>query len=156
VEPGVVHQVGVVVPHDVKGRAIAALVGSDPSPQLRVSGSGVVLATGDGFVSSPQDRDALARLAHLVDMEGHAVAAAAQRLGVAMRLAEAVSDDAGHGAAESWSEALAGASALLGQWLDRVVHVAGPAPGQPRGAGEGAGHPAGDPPGGPPDPGGVA
>ncbi len=117
---GVVHEIGTVLQHDVNGRAIAALVGSDPSPVLKLGGSGIVLATGDRFISSPEARDALAERAHLVDMEGYAVAAAASGLGVPVRLAKTVSDDAGHSAATSWSAALAGASVLLAAWLDEV------------------------------------
>lgn len=120
--PGVVHEVGSIIQHDVDGRAIAALVGSDPSPRLGLADSGVVLATGDRFISSPREREALARRAHLVDMEGYAVAAAATTLEVPVRVAKTVSDDAGHDAAASWADALAGASALLAAWLDGVVH----------------------------------
>jgi hypothetical protein len=49
------------------------------------------------------------------------VAAAAQRLGVAVRLAKTVSDDAGHGALASWVDALHAASHLLGGWLDAAL-----------------------------------
>jgi adenosylhomocysteine nucleosidase len=118
---GVVHEIGTVLQHDVNGRAIARLAGSDPSPRLELGDSGVVLATGDRFISSPQDRDALAEQAHLVDMEGYAVAASATRLGIPVRLAKTISDDAGHGAATSWSDALVGASRVLGEWLTGVL-----------------------------------
>ncbi len=118
---GVVHEIGAVLQHDVNGRAIATLVGSDPSPRLELGDSGVVLATGDRFISSPEDRDALAEHAHLVDMEGYAVAASATRLGIPVRLAKTISDDAGHGAAVTWSESLHGASHRLAAWLDEVL-----------------------------------
>ncbi len=118
---GVVHDIGAVLQHDVNGRAIAALVGSDPSPRLELGDSGVVLATGDRFISAPQDRDVLAEHAHLVDMEGYAVAAAATRLGVPVRLAKTISDDAGHGAAVTWAESLHAASHRLSAWLDEVL-----------------------------------
>jgi len=118
---GVVHEIGAVMQHDVNGRAIAALVGSDPSPRLELSDSGVVLATGDRFISSPQDRDALAQHAHLVDMEGYAVAASAKLLGIPVRLAKTISDDAGHGAAVTWSESLHAASHRLAAWLDEIL-----------------------------------
>lgn len=114
---GVVHEIGSVLQHDVNGRAIARLVGADPSPRLELGDSGVVLATGDRFISSPQDRDALAEHAHLVDMEGYAVAASATRLGIPVRLAKTISDDAGHGAAVSWSDSLHAASHRLAAWL---------------------------------------
>jgi adenosylhomocysteine nucleosidase len=118
---GIVHEIGAVLQHDVNGRAIATLVGSDPSPRLELGDSGVVLATGDRFISSPHDRDALAEHAHLVDMEGYAVAASATRLGIPVRLAKTISDDAGHGAAMTWSQSLAAASSRLAAWLDEVL-----------------------------------
>lgn len=117
----VVHEIGRVIQHDVDGRAIAELVGADPSPALDLRDSGVVLATGDRFISSPADRDALAQRAHLVDMEGYAVAAAATGLGIPVRLAKVISDDAGHGAAASWVESLHVASGRLAGWLDEVL-----------------------------------
>jgi adenosylhomocysteine nucleosidase len=118
---GLVHEIGTVLQHDVNGRAIARLVGSDPSPRIELCDSGVVLATGDRFISSPQDRDALAEQAHLVDMEGYAVAASATRLGIPVRLVKTISDDAGHGAATTWSESLHAASQRLAMWLDGVL-----------------------------------
>lgn len=118
---GVVHEIGAVLQHDVNGRAIATLVGSDPSPRLELCDSGIVLATGDRFISSPHDRDALAEHAHLVDMEGYAVAASATRLGVPVRLAKTISDDAGHNAALTWTESLHAASHRLAAWLDEVL-----------------------------------
>jgi adenosylhomocysteine nucleosidase len=118
---GLVHEIGTVLQHDVNGRAIARLVGSDPSPRIELGDSGVVLATGDRFISSPQDRDALAEQAHLVDMEGYAVAASATQLGIPVRLVKTISDDAGHGAATTWSESLHAASQRLAMWLDGVL-----------------------------------
>jgi adenosylhomocysteine nucleosidase len=121
VATGVVHEIGTVIQHDLNGRAVAELLGHDPAPPIVLAGSGPVLATGDRFISSPEKRDALAAQADLVDMEGYAVAASAIRLGVPVRLAKAVSDDAGHDAAASWSDALAAASQLLARWLDDVL-----------------------------------
>ena len=43
-----------------------------------MGGSEIVLATGDVFVTDPAVRDRLAERAHLVDMEGYAVAYAAR------------------------------------------------------------------------------
>lgn len=121
VAAGVVHEIGTVLQHDLNGRAIAELTGDDPAPPLRLSGSGMVLATGDRFVSSPEVRDRLAAVAHLVDMEGYAVAAAARSLSVPVRLAKTISDDAGHGAAQTWAEALEAASHRLAAWLGDVL-----------------------------------
>lgn len=116
----IVHEIGTVIQHDIDGSAIAHLVGTDPAPPLRLSDHPLVLATGDRFVASADHRERLAELADLVDMEGYAVAAAARQLGVPVRLAKVVSDDAGDGASASWSDALARASEMLGEWLVAV------------------------------------
>jgi adenosylhomocysteine nucleosidase len=121
VAAGLVHEIGTVIQHDLNGRAIASLTGHDPAPPIRLAESGPVLATGDRFISSPERRDALATQADLVDMEGYAVAAAATRLGVRVRLAKTVSDDAGHGAAQSWADSLHAASHRLADWLDGIL-----------------------------------
>jgi len=118
---GAVHEIGTVLQHDLNGRAIAELIGHDPAPPIVLAGAGPVLATGDRFISSPEERDALALHADLVDMEGYAVAAAATRLGTPVRLAKVISDDAGMDAAASWSDALHEASYRLARWLDAVV-----------------------------------
>lgn len=118
---GVVHEVGTVIQHDLDGRAVESLVGTDPAPDIVLSGTGLVLATGDRFISSPRDRDALAGRAHLVDMEGYSVAAAGTWLDVPVRLAKTVSDDAGHDAATSWFDALEEASRLLGVWVESAL-----------------------------------
>ena len=118
---GAVHEIGTVIQHDLNGQAIAALTGDDPAPPIVLAGEGPTLATGDRFISSPRARDELAARADLVDMEGYAVAAAARRLRVPVRLAKTISDDAGHDAAQSWSEALEAASHRLAAWLDDVL-----------------------------------
>ncbi len=121
VHPGVVYEIGTVVQHDLDGAAIAALIGSDPAPALRLADAPTVLATGDRFIAAPADRDALAARAHLVDMEGYAVASVATRLGTPVRLAKTISDDAGHAAATSWSASLADASEMLSRWVDEAL-----------------------------------
>ena len=84
---------GVVLNHDLSADVIRSL-GYDPQERLDVGPSEVVLATGDVFVSDPVVRDALAERAHLVDMEGYAVAWAAREAGVPVRLVKHVSDAA--------------------------------------------------------------
>ena len=114
---GVVHEIGTVLQHDVNGRAIARLVGAAPRHAWSWATPAWFWPQVTG--SSPtQDRDALAEHAHLVDMEGYAVAASATRLGIPVRLAKTISDDAGHGAAMSWSDSLHAASHRLAAWLD--------------------------------------
>ena len=106
---------GVVLNHDLSADVIRAL-GYDPQERLEVGASDVVLATGDVFVSDPVVRDALAERAHLVDMEGYAVAYAARAAGVRVRLVKHVSDAADEGAMD-WPTLVATSAAALGAWL---------------------------------------
>lgn len=106
---------GVVLNHDLSADAIRAL-GHDPQERLVVGGSDVVLATGDVFVSDPVVRDALAERAHLVDMEGYAVAWAAQQAGVPVRLVKHVSDAADESALD-WASMVEVSAVALGDWL---------------------------------------
>ena len=115
------HIVGSTVQHDLDRTAIKALTGEDPSPRL-VLGEGLVLATGDQFISSEKQRTALARHADLVDMEGYAVADAARLLGIPAALVKHVSDEADGSAAKSWIESVSECSRILGSWLAAVDH----------------------------------
>jgi nucleoside phosphorylase len=63
-----------------------------------------VLATGDAFISDPVTRARLAERAHLVDMEGYAVARACATAGVPCELVKVVSDSADEAAGHSWVE----------------------------------------------------
>ncbi len=88
------HRPGTVLNHDLAAAAIRAL-GHDPHDELRLEhGDATVLATGDVFVSDPVERDRLAARAHLVDMEGYAVAWACRQAGVPVLLLKHVSDTA--------------------------------------------------------------
>ena len=107
---------GVVLNHDLSADVVRAL-GYDPQERLVVGESETVLATGDVFVSDPVVRDALAERAHLVDMEGYAVAYAAREAGVPVRLVKHVSDAADEGAMD-WPTLVAASAAALGDWLD--------------------------------------
>ncbi len=109
-------EVGTVVNHDINGDAVRAL-GYDPKDRLRVGESDVVLASGDLFVTDPAVRARLAEQAHLVDMEGYAVAFAAQRLGVPVTLVKHVSDNADETALD-WVDVVAVSARALGTWLD--------------------------------------
>jgi adenosylhomocysteine nucleosidase len=122
--PGVagLHEVGTVINHDMNADAVRAL-GYDPQDELVVGTSDVVLASGDVFVTDPVVRDALAARAHLVDMEGYAVAFACARLGVPVRLIKHVSDAADESALE-WPALVDRSARVLGEWL---VHHGGDA-----------------------------
>lgn len=106
---------GVVLNHDISADVIRSL-GHDPQELLVVGESDVVLATGDVFVSDPVVRDALAERAHLVDMEGYAVAWAAREVGVPVRLVKHVSDVADESAMD-WPSMVEASAVVLGEWL---------------------------------------
>jgi adenosylhomocysteine nucleosidase len=106
---------GVVLNHDLSADVVRAL-GYDPQERLVVGESETVLATGDVFVSDPVVRDALAERAHLVDMEGYAVAYAARRFHVPVRLVKHVSDGADEGAMD-WPSLVEASAVALGEWL---------------------------------------
>ncbi len=106
---------GVVLNHDICADLLPAL-GHDPQERLVVGESDVVLATGDVFVSDPAIRDALAERAHLVDMEGYAVAWAAREAGVPVRLVKHVSDAADESALD-WASMVEASAVELGAWL---------------------------------------
>ena len=109
------HEVGTVLNHDINGDAIRAL-GYDPEDVLEVGESEVVLASGDLFVTDPVVRARLALRAHLVDMEGYAVAFACARFGVRVRLVKHVSDNADESALD-WPSMVDRSARELGRWL---------------------------------------
>ena len=109
-------EVGTVVNHDMNADAVRAL-GFDPEERLEIDGGNdTVLASGDVFVTDPEVRAALARRAHLVDMEGYAVAYACRRMGVAVRLVKHVSDNADASALD-WPALVDRSARVLGDWL---------------------------------------
>jgi nucleoside phosphorylase len=112
---------GAVLNHDISADAIRAL-GYDPEERLDCgSGSiGVVLASGDVFVTDPEVRARLAEHADLVDMEGYAVVYVAQSFGVPVRLVKHVSDNADESARE-WPTLVDHSARALGEWLVRNV-----------------------------------
>ncbi len=118
-----VHRPGTVFNHDINGDAIRAL-GYDPVDELHVGGDDMVLASGDLFVTDPVIRARLAERAHLVDMEGYAVALACRRFGVPLTFVKHVSDNADE-SAHDWPTAVAASAVVLGQWVTR--HLDGPA-----------------------------
>lgn len=114
------HVPGTILNHDMNADAIRAL-GYDPQERLMVDGGDdTVLASGDLFVTDPAVRDVLAARAHLVDMEGYAVAYACREMGFAVRLVKHVSDNA-DASAMSWPDVVAASAEVLGDWLRRHV-----------------------------------
>lgn len=105
-----------VLNHDINADAIRA-IGLDTAESLELAkGDDTTLATGDTFVTDPAVRDGLAQRAHLVDMEGYAVAYACRRLGVPVRLVKHVSDNADASALD-WPSAVDASARALGDWL---------------------------------------
>jgi adenosylhomocysteine nucleosidase len=112
-----IHVPGTALNHDMNADAIRAL-GYDPEELLTVEGGDeTVLASGDVFVTDPAVRDVLAAQAHLVDMEGYAVAYACKQMGATVRLVKHVSDNADESALD-WPDLVAASAMALGEWLD--------------------------------------
>ena len=109
------HEVGTVLNHDMNADAVRAL-GYDPQELLRISEAPVVLASGDLFVTDPAVRERLAERAHLVDMEGYAVAYACRALGVDVRVVKHVSDNADETALD-WPAMVDHSARALAEWL---------------------------------------
>ena len=110
------HEIGTVLNHDLSADAIRAL-GFDPQEEISLDGGrGVHLASGDLFVSDPSVRSRLAERAHLVDMEGYAIAYACRAMGVPLRMVKHVSDNADE-TAHDWSAAVDGSARALAGWL---------------------------------------
>jgi adenosylhomocysteine nucleosidase len=114
-----------VLNHDLSADVVRAL-GYDPQEVLPVpAGDGTVLATGDVFVTEARVRERLAQQAHLVDMEGYAVAYACRRRGVPVRLVKHVSDEADERAMD-WPALVDHSASELGRWLRRELLGGGP------------------------------
>jgi len=126
-----VHEIHTVIQHDFDAAVFRALVNRDYGMPITLdadadadadadSGAGaarMVLATGDYFVADSDVRAALSRDAHLVDMEGYAVAWAARTAGVPVRLVKLVSDDASDGAARTWVDTVDEHARALSRWV---------------------------------------
>ncbi|WP_206325101.1 MULTISPECIES: nucleosidase [unclassified Streptomyces] len=117
------HLVGTVVQHDLDGEALARLTTGETfgAPISLPDGGDVVLATGDLFISDETARARLAERAPLVDMEGYALAYAAELAGVPLRMVKHVSDEAGDGADRTWRESVAACSRELADWA--AAHI---------------------------------
>ncbi|MFM9033520.1 MAG: nucleosidase [Mycobacterium sp.] len=116
-----VHEIHTVIQHDFDSAAIRSLVDRDYGMPIELGsptgGPAVVLATGDRFIADSQSRDTLSREAHLVDMEGYAVAWAARAAGVPARLIKLVSDDAGAQAGRTWAQTVSEHARTLAGWV---------------------------------------
>ncbi|RKR86381.1 adenosylhomocysteine nucleosidase [Micromonospora pisi] len=116
------HVIGTVIQHDLASDVLRTLTGElVGQPLTLVDADGPTLATGDAFIADDATRDRLAVRASLVDMEGYAIAAAAQEAGVPLRIVKHVSDDAGDGAARTWRETVAECARALADWSARNI-----------------------------------
>lgn len=120
-----VHEIHTVIQHDFDAAVFRALVNRDYGMPITLDADAdadgdaarMVLATGDYFVADSDVRATLSRDAHLVDMEGYAVAWAARTAGVPVRLVKLVSDDASEGAARTWVETVNEHARALSRWV---------------------------------------
>jgi adenosylhomocysteine nucleosidase len=113
-----VHEIGTVMQHDFADEAIQRTTGESFGPPILL-GHGLTLATGDVFVQGGPTRDQLEQVADLVDMEGYAVAAAAQAADVPVRLVKLVSDDADEHALTNWVDSVRDHARTLAAWVDQ-------------------------------------
>ena len=102
--------------HDISAAVLRSL-GYPVVDEIEIGGGdGTTLATGDSFITDPAVRDALARDAHMVDMEGFAIARACTQLGVPVRLVKHISDQADESAMD-WPQQVDHSARILANWL---------------------------------------
>lgn len=111
------HLVSTVLEHDVDDASIYAIADVHCSMPINLSREGLILATGDRFIASAADRQLLAVVADMADMEGYAIAKAAALAGVALTMVKHVSDQADEGAARSWVDSVTWCSHQLAMWV---------------------------------------
>lgn len=112
-----------VLNHDISAEILRGM-GFPVDDDLAIDGGdGLVLATGDAFVTDEAARAALAKRAALVDMEGFAVAHACAEHGVPCKLVKHISDNADASALE-WADRVDASARALGAWLEGFVPVA--------------------------------
>lgn len=114
---GATHVIGRVLQHDFASSALFALSGLHFGEPIELADNGLVLATGDAFISDATTRNRLAQDADLVDMEGYAIAAAAIAAGVPVTIVKRISDEAGDAALRSWKDSLDDCAERLGEWV---------------------------------------
>jgi adenosylhomocysteine nucleosidase len=104
---GGVYRIGRVSEHDFDVAAIERITGDTFPGEIELDAAAeTTLVTGDVFVQDEALRAALANRAHLVDMEGYAVARACAAFGVPCTMLKVVSDEASPGAVRSWVETI--------------------------------------------------
>ena len=111
------HEIATITQHDLDDAALHQLTGLHFGLPLQLADEGLVLTTGDAFVADRALRDRLAQSAHVVDMEGYALARAATTAGVPIRVVKHVSDSADDAAARSWRASVDACAERLGEWV---------------------------------------
>ncbi len=118
---GQVVEVATVSQHDFDREGASAFVGREleggPLHLDAPAGATARLATGDHVVTDATVRDRLATTTDLVDMEGYAVAATANRFGIPVRIVKVVSDGADDDAARDWPQTLQLCADRLASWV---------------------------------------
>lgn len=116
-----VYEINAVIKHDFEYRKIEEITGQPQKRWVHIPTSGKLptayLATGDSFINSTSEREALGNLAELCDMEGWAVVYVCQHFGVDVTLLKQVSDNADETATVSWSQAIEQGAKELGEAL---------------------------------------
>jgi adenosylhomocysteine nucleosidase len=122
-KPGIegTHLVSTVLEHDVDDASIFAIAEVHCSLPINLSREGLILATGDRFIASAGDRELLAVVADIVDMEGYAIAKAAAAAGVALTMVKHISDQADETATSSWVDSVTFCSHQLATWVREHV-----------------------------------
>ena len=123
---GTTHEIGTVLQHDLDTEVLRTLTGETTGAPLTLdlpegAADGLVLATGDLFVAEESARQRLAAQAHLVDMEGYALASVARAAGVRVRLVKYVSDEAVEGAATTWRDSVDACAKILARWARKEL-----------------------------------
>jgi len=111
------HLVSTVIEHDVDDASIHAIAGVHCSLPINLAREGLILATGDRFISTASDRALLSVVADIVDMEGYAIAKAAAHSGIALTMVKHVSDQADEQASMSWVDSVTYCSHQLSDWV---------------------------------------
>lgn len=94
------YKIGSVVQRDFDARPLVKKLGQvpyDTTPECIKLGTGLVLSTGDNFVTSKPEMES-----DLVDMEGFAIAKVCLELGVDLSMYKYVTDSADEEAGDSW------------------------------------------------------
>ena len=115
------HLVSTVLEHDIDDASIHAIADVHCSLPINLSREGLILATGDRFIATAEDRQLLAVVADMADMEGYAIAKAAAVAGVALTMVKHVSDQADEHAARSWVDSVTWCSHQLAMWVREHV-----------------------------------